>query len=231
MAYFLKCPARTRLSVSKETTHPSLILEEVLDTTLSYLFVKETANMRPTIGSVLKHAKDLIIEKLPPMYQESYSADAEKILTGFFNNLQDFKSKNELCFPPFEMDLSLHGVTLKLLVNIGIKKKTTGLPITRYIVFDYAKSTGKDSWNIYPRLWAAAIKMLLQEQGITTIETGVLNIPTGKYLPIKYSTMGRVNEMISDACLAIATHMEYPIFGGHCHTCIVKEQCAMAASI
>lgn len=230
LGYFLKCPLRASLSKDKETTQGSFLEEEILDSCMNHLLVKEIAGFSPSIKSVMDHAAELVNQRIADIHKQSTLDSIGPILARFHKTLPEFRKNNDLVFPPFEMNLTMHGVTIKLLVNIGIKARTSGLPITRYVFFDYS-TTKNPTWNIYPRLWACAAKMSLAEQGVTTIETGILNIPSGKYVPIRYSTNTRVNPIIADACIAYAAHMEYPVFGGHCYSCVVKEQCAQANSV
>lgn len=221
----MKCPLRYALTTSKDTTHPSILQEEILDTCFSYLLVKETAGLRPSLKQVIENAAAIIDERVGELYKQDTLSSVSRTIEMFYKGFPKFKENNELVLPPFELELTMHAVTVKLLVNLGIKARTKSLPITRYLFFDYS-TTRSPSWNIYPRLWAAAAKMLMAEQGVNTIDTGVLNIPTGKFLPIRYSANSKVNGIIGDACIAYSAHIEYPVFGGHCHNCIVREDCA-----
>jgi hypothetical protein len=231
LGYFLKCPMRYSLSRNPGPYDYTSTNEKVLEQCFNYIVVKQIAAVALDFHTVRSHLENLVKSEIPQELQETYFESNLKIVTDFWNSLDKFKEKNTFIYPPFEMELTMHSVNLKILINAGIKTttKSSPVPITRYLVFDFSNNVN-DTWNTYSRLWAATAKRLLVEQGISTIETGVLHIKSGKFLPIKYSKHTKIDAVIADACLAYATNMEYPVFGGHCYSCLHKESCAMANS-
>lgn len=231
LGYFLKCPLRFSFSKDPGPEEFNYLNEKILEQCFNYIMVKEIAAARTDFYSIKTHLENLIHTNIPQELQDSSLETNLKLVTDFYNSLTKFKEKSTFIYPPFEMEMTMHSVTLKVLVNVGIKTtmKSSPIPITRYLIFDYS-NTINETWNIYPRLWASLVKRLLIEQGISTIDTGVLHIKSGKFLPTKYSKTSKVDQIIADACLAYATKMEYPVFGGHCYSCSHKESCAMANS-
>lgn len=232
LSYFLRCPLRHTLSKKLGIKDPLFQKELICDQVFSYLVVKEISGTLHSASVVYKHLRSLCLSAYQDRtVAESYLEPVKKLVDIFYNNLPSLKKRNTIVYPPFEVEMIMHSVKVKIFVNVGIvgNPKAGELSTTKYVLFDYSDSL-PEYWNCYQKTWAAVLKKLLADQGITTIEIGVLHIKTGKYLPIKYAKDSNVGQLAADACLSYASNMEYPVYGGHCFKCFFSKECSAISS-
>lgn len=226
---FIRCPMRSYIAKrDKIISDLKAELHKSLDSVFTYTLVKASIGINPSLTDMNTFFNQRFIYENEEV-REVYLQEGLKVIKAFHENFDTFKSKFEFVHPPFEMEYSNYGVFIKILVNAIVKNKTSGLPVTRYLFFDYNK-TINNSWNSNSRLWASVCKNLLVQQGISAIEVGCLHILSGKMMIPKVNLQNSVPESINSIALSIANKSTNPVYTGTCSKCLVQTQCATEIS-
>lgn len=223
---FIRCPMRSYLS-NKNNVIGDLKTElhKSLDSTLTYTFVKSSVGLNINVNDMIRFFDERFVYPEEEVRQV-YVQEGSKILREFYSNFEAFKKRYEIVHPPFELDYTNYGVTIKILVNAIVKTKyTSGLPITKYLFFDYSKSIN-NSWSSFSRLWASVSKQILLNNGISTIETAAFHVVSGKLMNPKITLKNNSTEYLDSICLLLATKAKHPIYSGSCFKCLLQAECA-----
>lgn len=223
---FIRCPMRSYLAKKNNViTDLKTELNKSLDSTLTYTFVKASVGLNLNTNDMITFF-DQRFNYPEEEIRQVYVQEGSKILNEFYKNFDSFKKKFEFVHPPFELEYSNHGVTIKILVNAIVKTKSSGgLPITKYLFFDYSKSIN-NSWSSYSRLWASVAKQILLNNGISTIETGAFHIASGKLMSPKVTLKNNSTEYLDSVCLLLATKAKHPVYTGSCFKCLAQAECS-----
>jgi len=221
MEYFMKCPLKYLLNVELNED-PVPAMHKALDQTISHSTVRLIINKIPSEESLINQYERRL--ELNGPLKDIALEEGIKLVRKYHHNIVKIMDKYNLLFPSFSKTYSAYGCTIEVPIHLPIRENAPKkLKPTRYIIVDYSEST--PNWNIYGRLWAALVKISLMEEGLTSLEMGILNLKNNRINIPPMTSRSMAKDFLDNVCASFAAQLIYPSIGKHCFGCIYSRYC------
>lgn len=227
--YFLKCPLRYWINKEAKADY-NLEYKKIMDSVFATFIIRLITELHPSKPILYRSFLDRLKKNInKDDIVEQYYSKGLPILDKFFDFMLLLEKDYKIRKVPTYIDYMSLGLTISVSVPLIVSSIKSSYPNTRFILLDFEDTTKR--WNSYSKLWSSVVYNALLEQDITLIDTVSVHLQTGKSKIITPGESSMINLIIESVAHVIANRLVYPVYGGHCNSCIYQNECSKHVSV